>query len=399
MELNKKTINRLILGAAGCILLFWMLHETDRVKQILRFGYDLLSPFLIGACIAFVLNVPMRAIERLLQKHTKLHQTRGLAILATLAVLVLVVTVVVNMLIPQIGITCQAIADQIPGFLRRTEAALQEIMDDNPQIMELLVEYTDVENINWSALVEQVVDVLGKSISTIFSSTVSALGNVFSAVWDLVVSLIFSLYCLSNKDTLARQGKKLLYAIFPERAADQVLRVARLTNATFSKFLSGQCIEVCILGTMFAVSMTIFSMPYVSLVSVLVAVTAFIPIVGAWIGCVLGAFFILVNDPMQALWFVVLFLVLQQIENNLIYPKVVGSSIGLPSMWVLFSVSIGGTLMGVAGMLVMIPLSSVMYTLLREFAATRVAEKAIPPEKLGAPDTKSESVETTEESK
>ncbi len=155
-----------------------------------------------------------------------------------------------------------------------------------------------------------------------------------------------------------------------------------MTNATFSNFLSGQCLEACILGCLFAVSMAIFRMPYIPLVSVLVAVTALVPVVGAFVGCIVGAFFILVDDPILAIWFVVLFLVLQQIENNMIYPRVVGTSIGLPGMWVLLAVTVGGELMGVGGMLLMIPLVSVLYALLREITDSRLKKRQIPEEKL-----------------
>jgi predicted PurR-regulated permease PerM len=198
----------------------------------------------------------------------------------------------------------------------------------------------------------------------------------------LVIGIVFALYCLFGKETLARQGRRLLYAFFPENVSDETIRVMRLTNSTFSNFLSGQCVEVCILGSLFAISMAIFRMPYIPLVSVLVAVTAFIPIVGAFVGCVLGAFFIFVDDPLLAVGFVVMFLILQQIENNLIYPRVVGTSIGLPGMWVLLAVAVGGELMGVAGMFLMIPFASVLYTLLREVTNSRLENREIAPEKL-----------------
>ena len=174
----------------------------------------------------------------------------------------------------------------------------------------------------------------------------------------------------------------MVYAVLPERFCDELIRILRLTNSTFSNFISGQCLEACILGCLFAVTMAILRMPFIPLVSVLIAVTALIPVVGAFVGCVLGAFFILVNDPIQAIIFVAMFLILQQIENNMIYPKVVGTSIGLPGMWVLVAVTIGGEVMGVGGMLVMIPLASVLYTLLREFTEKRLMERGIPAEKL-----------------
>ena len=200
----------------------------------------------------------------------------------------------------------------------------------------------------------------------------------------MVIAIVFAIYSLFQKETLARQGRKLIYAYLPEHFCDNTIRVLRLTNSTFSNFLSGQCIEVVILGCMFAISMAIFGMPYIPLVSVLVAVTAIIPVVGAWVGCVLGAFLILVANPLQAVWFVVMFLVLQQIENNLIYPRVVGTSIGLSGMWVLVAVAVGGQLMGVAGMFLMIPVTSVVYTLLREAINNRLQGKVIDPVKLTA---------------
>ena len=182
-----------------------------------------------------------------------------------------------------------------------------------------------------------------------------------------------------------------VFAFLPEKFCDRTVRIMRLTNKTFSNFISGQCLEACILGSMFAIAMLIFRMPYIPLVSVLIAITALVPIVGAFVGCALGAFFIFVNDPMLALWFIVMFLVIQQIENNVVYPKVVGTSVGLPGMWVLLAVTVGGELLGVAGMFMMIPLVSVMYTLLGELTHKRLKTLDIPNDKLVAhpPELKS----------
>lgn len=382
MELNKKTIHTIVLGAMGCIVLYWALHETDRIGELFRWGVELLMPFLVGACLAFIFNVPMRGIERFLKKETQLKSTRVAALLLTVLLVLLVLSIVMYLLVPQIEETVHTISSQLPRFLERVERNYQLFQAENPEIMKWLWENTDFEQMNWRSLFQQALDIAANSLSSIFGGAVSAVGNVISGVWMVIISLVFCFYCLGNKETLARQARRLLYAFLPELWADEIIRVFRLTNSIFSNFLSGQCIEVCILGSMFALAMTLFRMPYVTLVSVLVAVTAFVPIVGAWIGCVVGAFFILVNNPMQAVWFVVLFLVLQQIENSLIYPRVVGTSVGLPSMWVLVSVTIGGELMGVAGMVLMIPMVSVIYTLLRDFTTARVTERNIPPEKL-----------------
>ena len=198
-----------------------------------------------------------------------------------------------------------------------------------------------------------------------------------SGVFDFFVSFCFAVYILTQKERLGTQARMLLYAFAPRPRADRVVEVAGLAHRTFSKFISGQCTEAVILGSLFAVAMTLCRMPYVLLISVLIAFTALIPIFGAFIGCGVGAFLILVDDPIQALWFVVLFLCLQQIEGNLIYPHVVGSSVGLPSIWVLAAVTVGGSLMGIAGMLVMIPLASVCYSLLRATTHARLRSRGI----------------------
>ena len=201
------------------------------------------------------------------------------------------------------------------------------------------------------------------------------IGGVVSGVSTFVIALIFSFYILLQKEKLGRQGRQVLYALLPERRADRTLEILRLSSRTFSSFLSGQCLEACILGTLFVAAMTIFRMPYALLVGVLIAFTALIPIFGAFVGLGIGAFLMLMVNPMDALIFTITFFVLQQIEGNLIYPHVVGGSVGLPSIWVLVAVTVGGSMMGVVGMLLFIPLCSVLYALLREAVHGRLAQK------------------------
>ena len=382
MQIEKKQIKTLVLGAMSCILLYWVLNDMERVKNMFGSVFGLVQPSLVGACIAFILNVPMRAIERQIKRIPRFPADRAVSILLTLAAMGLVVALVVYLLVPQVRATGEIIAQQLPPFVARVEAGILRFLEENPQIADWLREYTDMESMNWKAMGDQVIDFLGSGLGKVVGNTVGVVKGFISSVWSVFVSIVFSLYCLGNKERLARQGRRILYSFLPERWADEIIRVGRLSNSTFSNFLSGQCIEVTILGCMFALAMTILRMPYIPLVSVLVAVTAFVPIVGAWIGCALGAFFILVNDPMQAAAFVVMFLVLQQIENNLIYPRVVGTSVGLPSMWTLVAVTVGADIMGVAGMVLMIPICSVFYTLLNEYTSDRVRVKGIDPEKL-----------------
>ena len=382
MELNGKNLRRVFFGVAGCIILYWLLHETGRIVQVFRTITGILSPFIVGAALAFVLNVPMRAIEKLLQKIKKSALRRALAVILTLIAVLLVLYGVFALLIPQIGDTIESVVEQLPKFFENVQTKITTYLNENPQLMDLVSEYTDFNTIDWSALVQKAVSVLTNGVGNIVDKAVSTVVTVGTGIFNAILSIVFAIYCLARKEILARQARRLLYSLLPENICDETIRIMRMTNSTFSKFISGQCLEAVILGAMFAITMPIFRMPYMPLISVIIAVTALVPIVGAFAGCIVGAFFILVVDPGQAFWFVILFLVLQQIEGNLIYPKVVGSSVGLPGMWVLVAVAIGGDLMGVGGMLLMIPVVSVCYALAREFTQKRLHERNIPKEKL-----------------
>ena len=383
MNIDKKTIRNLFLVAAGCICFYFILNETDKLSAAWSGLMGLLSPFLLGAAIAFILNVPMRGIEAKLGKIKSDGLRRATAILLTLLAFVVVIVGVVLLLIPQIGATFEILAPKMVAFFQRIQESILGFLKENPDLLNTVSSFVDLEKLNLGGIIEKTMNLLGNSMSSIATSTLSVVGGITGAMVDGLIGLVFAFYCLASKETLGRQGKKLLYAFLPERVSDETLRILALTNRTFSSFISGQCMEACILGGMFAVTLFILRMPYVTLISVLIAVTALIPLVGGFIGCFFGAFFILVNNPMQALIFVIVFLVLQQIEGNLIYPKVVGGSIGLPGMWVLAAVTIGGDLMGVVGMFLMIPLSSVVYTLLREITNKRLAKRQIDPAKLG----------------
>ena len=382
MHIDKKLMHKIFLLVAGSIVFAWLVLDTARATLLFKGIWELVAPFVTGAVIAFVFNVPMRSIENQLGDIRKTGVRRTISILLTILALVLIITFVVELLVPQIRITIDSLSKQIPAFVESTAAKLVVFMDHNPEIKEWILESFHLESIEWSSLLKQALTFVKDGISSVMGGAVNVIGNLTGAIVNTVISIVFALYCLSRKEILARQGRRILYSLISERHADEVIRVFRLTNVTFSNFISGQCLEAVILGCLFAVVMAILKMPYIPLVSVVIAVTALIPVVGAFVGCIIGAFFILVNDPLQAVTFVVMFLVLQQLENNLIYPRVVGTSIGLPGMWVLVAVTIGGELMGVGGMLLMIPLSSVCYALAREFTDKRLAERNIPLEKL-----------------
>lgn len=382
MELNKKTLRRIFLGIVGCILLYWVLSTPERVTSIFGAIRTVVSPFVVGAILAFILNVPMRGIEKLLSGIKKPGLRRALAMVITIISILLVLIGAVHLLAPQIVETIESLVSKLPGFFAGIKDRAVKYLNENPELLAWLNENTTFNSIDWSDLIQKAIAWISGSLNNIVDLTINAVIGLGTGIFNAVLSLVFALYSLSRKEILARQGRRLLYAFLPEKAGDETVRILRMSNTTFSNFISGQCLEALILGLMFAVTMPIFKMPYMPLVSVIIAITALVPIVGAFVGCAVGAFFILVDDPMMAVWFVVLFLVLQQIEGNLIYPKVVGSSVGLPGMWVLLAVAVGGSISGVGGMLLMIPLMSVLYALAREITNNRLAKRGIPAEKL-----------------
>ena len=387
--------------ALGAIAFYWVLHETEQFRNLWTGLVGVLSPFGLGAALAVIMNVPLRALERQLMVIRKDGLRRTASIILTFVLIILVIAGVIWLLVPQITETIQSLIPKLTDFFQRMERLVLAFLEENPELLQWVSSTTGLQSLDWSGLIQKAVTMLKNSVSLIATGAFSAVGGVTSAIVDIVIGLVFSLYCLARKEILARQGRRILYAFLPEWFCDESIRVMRLTNSTFSNFISGQCLEALILGCLFAVAMAILKLPFIPLISVLIAITALVPIVGAFVGCILGTFFILVNDPFQALIFVAMFLVLQQIEGNLIYPKVVGTSIGLPGMWVLVAVTIGGDLMGIAGMLVMIPISSVLYTLLREFTTKRVEARQIDPDKLRdhPPELKSKFKENRERKK
>lgn len=382
LKIDRKVSRGFVIAVFLLIIGYMLLKETERVKMIWNFFKGIFSPFIVGALLAFILNVPVRFFENKLDKLKNEKTRRILAICLMLLAVVLVIAAVLLLLVPQVEETVKNLVEQLPHFFVNLTDRVNLFLEQHPNIRDMLGLEEGYLGVEWKTIVETVLSALESSISTILGSAVNLLGSLASGIINAVFSIIFAFYCLARKETLARQGRKLLYSLLKEQRADELVRIMRMINSTFSNFITGQCIEAVILGLLFVPTMAIFRMPYIPLICVVITVTALVPLVGAFAGCILGAFFILVNDPMQAVAFVIMFLVIQQFEGNVIYPKVVGESIGLPGMWVLLAVAVGGGLMGVMGMFLMVPLASVVYTLLREFTNQRVQQRAVPAEKL-----------------
>ena len=383
MEWNKQNLKYLLLVVCGGAAFYCGLQNLGTVAAALGRLLGILWPFLLGGAIAFVLGVPMRSVERhLFPGERRLDRVRRpLALVLTLAAVVGVLTLASAVIGPGIAEAVMSLAQQIPAAFRRLQGQMAALESYLP----LLESWAESLEIDWKGLTEKAVGLVQAWGSGLLSSGGGLIGGLVSGVSTFVIAFIFSLYILLQKESLSRQGRQVLYGLLPLRAADRTLEILRLASRTFSSFLSGQCLEAVILGTLFVVSMTVLRMPYALLVGVLIALTALIPIVGAFIGCGVGALLIAVTDPWRALMFVALFLVLQQVEGNLIYPHVVGSSVGLPSIWVLAAVTLGGKLMGIAGMLLFIPLCSVAYALFRDFVKGRLRERNVPVRKWRDP--------------
>ena len=381
LNISGKTLRKIFLGIIGCIVLSWLLYKGLLFSAIKMIA-GVLAPFAVGAALAFVLNVPMRCIEKLFKKVPKLAVRRAFSLTLTLILFAALIAGIIVLMLPQLGEAIESFAMQLPAFFEDVHDWLVGYLEKHPDLQEWVAKNTNFENMDWSALAQSVGSVLSNGMGNLVGSAFSAIVGVGYGIVNAVISFVFAIYCLLRKEVLARQGRRIVYSFLPERIGDEIIRILRMANSTFYKFVTGQCVEAVILGLMFGITMSILGMPYAWLISVIVGVTALVPVVGAIMGGFIGGFLILVAEPDLVLWYLAMFLILQQIEGNIIYPRVVGSSVGLPGMWVLVAVAVGGDLMGVGGMLLMVPVASLLYALGRKITDNRLEKRRIPIDKL-----------------
>ena len=379
MDLSKisiKKIRELIVFTALLVVALW---KFDVVLGVLKTIWDIIFPFVLGGAIAFLTNVPMSFLEKKIFENAKKKNKivrklkRPISLILTIVLVVGVIALVMFGVIPQLTRTMGNLVTSINDFIPQMQSWIGEFFHNNQEIMNLVdqIEFDPDQAIKWG------ISLLGNGAGNMMNTTMSAVGSIVSGVATFFIAFSFACYILFQKEKLHIQIRKVFFAFLPRQKADAFLKVCSLTYRTFANFLAGQCLEAVILGSMFVVTLSILRMPYALLIGVLIAFTALIPIFGAFIGCAVGSFLIFMVSPQQAILFVIVFLVLQQIEGNLIYPHVVGESVGLPSIWVLAAVTIGGNLMGIVGMLVFIPLLSVLYTIFREFVYLRLKKQNI----------------------
>lgn len=383
MDLSRENMKKIAYLITFAVLLYLGVQHIGLVLGLLGQLMSLVSPFILGGAIAFVLNLPMSFFEKhLFQKRKKKHTkpckaaeklARPVSLLLAILLVLAVVLIVVLVVVPELAVTVVSVAKRIEESIPKLQEWLESVFQEDS----VVVQWANSIDFQPQKMLDSVVGVLRNGVNNILTSTISVTMGIVTTAMNFGIGFIFSCYILLSKEKLAVQMKKAMYAILPEKAVRYCLHVCSLANDIFAHFIAGQCIEAVILGSMFFVSMTILKFPYALLVGVLISFTALIPVFGGIIGCWVAFFLILMVNPLQAVMFLGLFLVLQQIEGNLIYPHVVGGSVGLPSIWVLVAVTLGGSLMGIVGMLIFIPLVSVFYSLFREWADRRLKQKRI----------------------
>lgn len=371
--LDRKTVKSLIYIIFSAILFAWALKHIPFIMGVFGTILKPMIPLFIGGALAFVMNIYVKQLERLFSKIKKVKVRRGISILVAILTLVLILGLVLLIVIPEMARTFENIGKKLPGFFEDAKVWLEGFMGSFPMFEDYLSNVDlSLENIG-----ETLMDVVMVGGNNLADFTVGLLTKLFSGAMNIFLGLIFAIYILFDKENLGRQVRRILYAYLPEKRVDQFLGITVLISDIFQKFVTGQLTESVILGMMFVVSMLVFGFPYAVVVGVLVTLTAIIPIVGAFIAMAIGFFLIFVNSPVQAMWFLLLFIVLQQIEGDFIYPKVVGNSIGLPALWVLAAVMVGGGLYGILGILLAVPIASVVYVLIKRNVGNRLDDKDV----------------------
>lgn len=376
MKLEDKKLKHNLIIATYTVVLAYILLNLSTVGGALTGVITVVKPFIIGIAIAFILNIPMRMYEGLLKKFMKPTKNvdftkliRPLSIVLTIVSVVGLIAAIIIFVVPQLISSGSTLVNNVPGYIDSLEHIIGGYTE-NTKVLESL--YNEVISAG-----KEIVTFVGTLTTSLLSELLDITVGITSTIVNFVIAFIVSIYILLSKEKLILQIKKLLYAFIKEEKVKKIIILGRLVNDKFSKFISGQCIEACILGALCFVAMTIFSMPYALLISVLIAVTALIPVVGAFLGLIPATFIIFMVDPKTALCFIVMIIIIQQIEGNIIYPFVVGNSIGLSALWVLAAITIGGNLFGILGMLIGVPLFGVMYTIISYVVNKRIEGRKI----------------------
>lgn len=370
--MDKRLLKSILLIITYAVVLVIALARLDVVLGAVRYVLGLFRPLIIGFALAFILNRPCHFFFRLyrqaLGKTPAAGAARPLAVVTSYVALVLVVAGVFSFVLPKLAESIQTFILNLSGYISNVQGWLNQLAD---------YFHLDMQTLDLSRLNQTLENLLKQALgflSSLGPQLLEFTTGIVSLVVTGVLALVFSIYMLSGKEKLLSQCRRVLRAYVPAKIADPLTNVVHLTSDTFTRFVTGQLIEACILGGLCTVGMLFIQPDYAPLIGVTIGASAIIPVAGAYIGAMLSAVLLLMVSPLKALIFLVFLVVLQQIEGNVIYPKVVGSSIGLPGIWVLAAVTVGGGLLGLEGVLFSVPVASVLYTLLRRDVHKRLDE-------------------------
>ena len=375
---NQKYLKFLAVILAS-ILFFVIISNISTVSDSISKLLGVFSPLILGLCIAFVVNLPLRFLEervfgKLTRKNGKVWSKLKRPICLTLSVLFLlsVITVFLSFVVPELVRTGEKFFTALPSAMENVSATIDSVLEK----LHLKSIFPDL-TIDWKSISAWALDMIDNHSNSIAQGALGIVTTVFNTVLNFILGFVFSIYVLASKESLGKLAKSVIYSIMKRERARKLISVVVLSNKAFSGFISGQCTEVLLIGVLCFIGMLIFRMPYAVMVSCVIAFTAFIPVFGPFIGTAIGAFFIFIESPIKALWFVIFIIILQQLESNIIYPKIMGKHVGLPGIWVLAAVTIGGGLFGVVGIIVSVPICSVIYTLFDRWLKKRLEARNI----------------------
>lgn len=370
---NIKEMKKWIVLILIAVMSYWGINNLSFLFSIFKKIFNVLSPFILGGVLAFILNIPMTKIENGIKKKFENKKNKSIirivSITLSLLILVSIIGIIAFLLIPELIENIQLLIKNIPTFIQHIEDWVINLLDKYPDVQmkleETLRKNTDVN------------DIMLKLLNYLLNGSIGFISTLISSIITLFTAIVFAIYMLSQKEYLLRGTKKVIYACFDKKKGDKLMEMGILANDVFSKFISGQCVEAAILGSIFFVVLSIFRFPYALIISILTTVTALIPIFGAMIAMIIGAILIAIINPIQAVIFIIVFQVIQQIEGNFIYPRIVGKSVGLSPMWTLLAITVGGSLFGIVGMLIGLPLASILYAIIKVNVNNRLKEKKI----------------------
>ncbi|MDR0852286.1 MAG: AI-2E family transporter [Clostridiales Family XIII bacterium] len=366
------SIKKIILLLAVAMLFLLIVLNFEAALDAISYVIGLLMPLIVGLCMAFILNVLMKFIENKLFHRLTLKIRRPISLILSLIVVAGILVFVLVMIIPTLRDTISSLISHAPAYAK----AVQEWGAELLKTLGLTEEVKNFFGKDLDQTIDKFIDFINGTGSVIAKNAAGVAAGVFSAVANAVLGFVFALYVLLTKERLGRQVNMLLGAYLPEKRTNYILKVARLTRRLFEHFVAGQCIEAVCIGVLTALGSLIIHPAYAVMLGVLIGITALIPVLGAWIGTIVGALLLLTVSPVKSLVFIIFILLLQQLDNHIIYPKIIGKSIGLPGMWVLLAVIVGGSVGGIFGIIVGVPLFSVIYSLLKESSEDRLAAKA-----------------------